>query len=56
MRRALQGAEPGGGDLVVFRSPGYLLRLDGEAVDEAAFAAEFQNGRRLGPEQAPSDS
>jgi DNA-binding SARP family transcriptional activator len=25
-------------------------------VHEAAFAAEFQNGRRLGSEQAPSDS
>src|SRR5262249_23583060 len=39
LRRALESAEPGGGELVVFRSPGYQLRLDGEAVDERRFAA-----------------
>jgi predicted ATPase/DNA-binding SARP family transcriptional activator len=38
LRQALENAEPGGGGLVVFRSPGYLLELDGEAVDERRFA------------------
>jgi DNA-binding SARP family transcriptional activator len=39
LRQALENAEPGGGELVVFRSPGYLLQVDGEAVDEHRFAA-----------------
>jgi len=39
LRQALENAEPGGRELVAFRSPGYLLRLDGEAVDERRFAA-----------------
>jgi predicted ATPase/DNA-binding SARP family transcriptional activator len=39
LRQALENAEPGGGELVTFRSPGYLLRIDGDAVDEHRFAA-----------------
>jgi predicted ATPase/DNA-binding SARP family transcriptional activator len=39
LRQALENAEPGGGELVAFRSPGYLLRIDGDAVDEHRFAA-----------------
>src|SRR5262249_20320717 len=39
LRQALENAEPAGGELVVSRSPGYLLQLDGEAVDERRFAA-----------------
>jgi predicted ATPase/DNA-binding SARP family transcriptional activator len=39
LRQALENAEPGGGELVVFRSPGYLLQVDGDAVDERRFAA-----------------
>src|SRR6266516_2737491 len=39
LRQALGNAEPGGGELVTFRSPGYLLRIDGDAVDEHRFAA-----------------
>jgi predicted ATPase/DNA-binding SARP family transcriptional activator len=39
LRQALENAEPGGAELVVFRSPGYLLQVDGDAVDERRFAA-----------------
>jgi len=39
LRQALENAEPGGAELVVFRPPGYLLRVDGDAVDERRFAA-----------------
>ena len=39
LRQALENAEPGGGQRVVFQPPGYLLQLDGEAVDESRFAA-----------------
>ena len=39
LRQALENAEPGGGELVVFRPPGYLLQLGGDAVDERRFAA-----------------
>jgi predicted ATPase/DNA-binding SARP family transcriptional activator len=39
LRQALGNAEPGGGELVVFRTPGYLLRAEGEAVDERRFEA-----------------
>src|SRR5690242_4872084 len=39
LRQALENAEAGGGELVTFRSPGYLLRIDGDAVDEHRFAA-----------------
>jgi predicted ATPase/DNA-binding SARP family transcriptional activator len=39
LRQALENAAPGGSTLVVFRSPGYLLQVDGDAVDEGRFAA-----------------
>ena len=39
LRQALENAEPGGGELVAFRSPGYLLRIEGDALDERRFAA-----------------
>jgi predicted ATPase/DNA-binding SARP family transcriptional activator len=39
LRQALENAEPGSSELVVFRPPGYLLQLEGDAVDERRFAA-----------------
>ncbi|HEY3647882.1 MAG TPA: BTAD domain-containing putative transcriptional regulator [Streptosporangiaceae bacterium] len=39
LRQALENAEPGGGDLVTFRSPGYLLLAGRDALDERRFAA-----------------
>lgn len=39
LRQALENAEPGAGELVAFRSPGYLLLADGDALDEHRFAA-----------------
>src|SRR6478609_8519224 len=38
LRQALENAEPGGGDLVAFRSPGYLLQAGSDALDECRFA------------------
>ncbi|MGS2619269.1 BTAD domain-containing putative transcriptional regulator [Micromonospora sp. LZ34] len=38
LRRALEEAEPDGRQLVVSRPPGYLLRLDDDALDAARFA------------------
>src|SRR5262245_26590569 len=52
LRQALENAEPGGGELVVFRSPGYLLQLDGDAVDEHRFAALIE---RASAAQDPRD-
>jgi predicted ATPase/DNA-binding SARP family transcriptional activator len=52
LRQALENAEPDGGELVVSRSPGYLLRLDREAVDERRFAALTE---RAGATQDPRD-
>ncbi|MEU5875990.1 BTAD domain-containing putative transcriptional regulator [Spirillospora sp. NPDC047279] len=37
LRRALEEAEPGGRELVVSQSPGYLLRVDPQAVDTGRF-------------------
>jgi predicted ATPase/DNA-binding SARP family transcriptional activator len=37
LRRALEGAEPGGRDLVVYQPPGYLLRAGHDAVDAQRF-------------------
>jgi predicted ATPase/DNA-binding SARP family transcriptional activator len=48
LRQALENAEPGGGELVVFRSPGYLLQVDGEAVDEHRFAALIERAGAAG--------
>jgi predicted ATPase/DNA-binding SARP family transcriptional activator len=45
LRQALESAEPGSGELVAFRSPGYQLHLDGEAVDERRFAALVAQAR-----------
>ena len=39
LRQALENAEPGGSDLVAFRSPGYLLQAGSDALDERRFAA-----------------
>jgi DNA-binding SARP family transcriptional activator len=50
LRQALEKAEPAGGNLVVFQSPGYLLQLDGDAVDEHRFAALIE---RAGATQDP---
>ncbi|MBO0814957.1 MAG: winged helix-turn-helix domain-containing protein, partial [Actinobacteria bacterium] len=48
LRQALENAEPGGGELVVFRPPGYVLQVDGEAVDEHRFAALIERARAAG--------
>ncbi|WP_207935836.1 AfsR/SARP family transcriptional regulator [Actinomadura sp. KC216] len=46
LRRALEQAEPGGRELVVFQAPGYRLRLDGTAeVDSARFLALLERAR-----------
>jgi DNA-binding SARP family transcriptional activator len=37
LRRALEQAEPGGRDLVVYQPPGYLLRVGHDAVDAQRF-------------------
>src|SRR5690349_22535220 len=39
LRQALENAEPGGGELVAFQSPGYLLRAGRDALDEHQFTA-----------------
>ncbi|GAA0957328.1 BTAD domain-containing putative transcriptional regulator [Actinocorallia libanotica] len=39
LRRALEAAEPGGRALVVSQAPGYLLRVEPEAVDAGRFHA-----------------
>lgn len=39
LRRAFEEVEPGGRDLVAFHPPGYLLRVDPEAVDLGRFQA-----------------
>jgi predicted ATPase/DNA-binding SARP family transcriptional activator len=52
LRQALENAEPGGGELVVFRHPGYLLQVDGDVVDECRFAAL---ARRAGSAEDPRD-
>jgi predicted ATPase/DNA-binding SARP family transcriptional activator len=52
LRQALENAELGGAELVVFRSPGYLLQVDGDAVDERRFAALAE---RAGATEDPRD-
>jgi predicted ATPase/DNA-binding SARP family transcriptional activator len=52
LRQALEAAEPGGGALVAFRSAGYLLRVDGDALDEREFAALVE---RAGGADDPRD-
>ncbi|MBV9858216.1 MAG: winged helix-turn-helix domain-containing protein, partial [Streptosporangiaceae bacterium] len=48
LRQALENAEPGGGELVAFRSPGYLLQVEGDALDERQFAALTERARASG--------
>src|SRR5581483_4307378 len=48
LRQALENAEPGGGELVVFRSPGYLLRAGPGALDEHRLAALVERARAAG--------
>ncbi|SHE96188.1 BTAD domain-containing putative transcriptional regulator [Streptoalloteichus hindustanus] len=45
LRRALAEAEPGGRDLVLSRPPGYLLRVDADAVDAERFTALVAEAR-----------
>ncbi|WP_433332194.1 BTAD domain-containing putative transcriptional regulator [Spirillospora sp. CA-294931] len=45
LRRALDAAEPGARELVVSQPPGYLLRLDGDALDAARFRALVARAR-----------
>jgi predicted ATPase/DNA-binding SARP family transcriptional activator len=47
LRRVLEEAEPGGRDLLVSRSPGYLLRVDGDAVDAGRFEELLRRARAL---------
>ena len=48
LRQALANAEPGGGELVAFRSPGYLLQAGTDALDERRFAALTERARASG--------
>ena len=48
LRQALENAEPGGGHLVAFRSPGYLLQAGSDALDECRFAALVERAARAG--------
>ena len=48
LRQALESAEPGGGELVAFRSPGYLLQIEAEALDERRFAALVEQADATG--------
>lgn len=47
LRRTLEDAEPGGRDLLVSRPPGYLLRVDGDAVDAGRFESLLTTARTL---------
>src|SRR5690348_1511167 len=48
LRQALENAEPGGGELVTFRSPGYLLRADRDTLDEHRFTALLERAGTAG--------
>jgi predicted ATPase/DNA-binding SARP family transcriptional activator len=48
LRQALENAEPGGAELVAFRSPGYLLRVERDALDERRFAVLTERARASG--------
>jgi predicted ATPase/DNA-binding SARP family transcriptional activator len=52
LRRALEDAEPGGGDLVASRSPGYQLRVDSDAVDADRFQDLTMRARAAGDSRA----
>jgi len=45
LRQALENAEPGAGELVAFRSPGYLLRVERYALDGGRFAVLTERAR-----------
>ncbi|MBW4721836.1 BTAD domain-containing putative transcriptional regulator [Saccharothrix obliqua] len=45
LRRVLDDAERGGRDLIEFRSAGYLLRTDAQAVDADEFTAAVERAR-----------
>src|SRR5262249_9294546 len=45
LRQALGRAEPGGRELVASQPPGYLLTVEGDAVDERRFAALTDQAR-----------
>ncbi|WP_202919421.1 BTAD domain-containing putative transcriptional regulator [Saccharothrix deserti] len=47
LRRTLEDAEPGGRDLIESRPPGYLLRVDDDAVDAARFEALLRRARAV---------
>ncbi|MBA9003144.1 BTAD domain-containing putative transcriptional regulator [Thermomonospora cellulosilytica] len=46
LRRALERAEPGGRELVASRPPGYLLRVNADAVDAGRFTALADRARQ----------
>ncbi|WP_345353183.1 BTAD domain-containing putative transcriptional regulator [Rhodococcus olei] len=48
LRRALDGADPGGRDLVRYRAPGYQLLVDADAVDAGEFVALTARARATG--------
>jgi predicted ATPase len=45
LRRAFEDAEPGGRELVAASAPGYLLRVEPDAVDASRFAALLDQAR-----------
>jgi predicted ATPase/DNA-binding SARP family transcriptional activator len=51
LRQALENAEPGGGELVAFRSRGYLLRAEPDALDEHRFAALLERAGATGDDR-----
>jgi DNA-binding SARP family transcriptional activator len=52
LRQALENAKPGAGELVAFRSPGYLQSAGSDALDERRFAALT---KRAGATEDPRD-
>ncbi|MGW0733070.1 BTAD domain-containing putative transcriptional regulator [Streptomyces sp. NPDC002851] len=50
LRRVLEEAEPGGRELVESRRPGYLLRVDDDAVDAGKFEALLGRASAAGSE------
>jgi predicted ATPase/DNA-binding SARP family transcriptional activator len=47
LRRNLEDAEPGGRDLIESRPPGYVLRVDDDAVDAGRFEALLRRARTV---------
>ncbi|TDE58211.1 AfsR/SARP family transcriptional regulator [Nonomuraea mesophila] len=52
LRKALEDAEPGGKNLIVSRSPGYLLRPDDGAVDAVRFTGLLAQAEAAGSARA----